>query len=393
MFCALAFASTALFCSAADRILFLRIAPTQARLFISNADGSRERALTQQGALDYNPEWSPKGDWIVFTSERGGSADLYRIHPDGTGLDRLTDDPAYDDQGAFSPDEKEVVFVTTRAAGTANLWLLDVATRRAKPLTSGRGGDFRPAWSPDGQWIAFSSDRESDLRPAKGRWERLHLVDIYLVRPDGRGLKRISEHGNFCGSPKWTQDSKSVIAYCTSAQETWTYRFGDEDGETKLVQIDIATGETKPVAAGPGVKISPAVLASGEIAYVRNDKSFHGVFYAGGKAGPAGEDLNSPSWSPDGANLVYSRYTNESSRPEPRKLWSRNPNYELSATSFLPACDPTGERFAVTKADYASKTMRLFVVEEGKPARPIVERQDVILAPQWYQMVGGSSLE
>jgi Tol biopolymer transport system component len=85
---------TALFCSAADRILFLRIAPTQARLFISNADGSGERALTQPGSLDYNPSWSPKGDWIIFTSERAGSADLFRIHPDGTGLDRLTDDPA-----------------------------------------------------------------------------------------------------------------------------------------------------------------------------------------------------------------------------------------------------------------------------------------------------------
>jgi hypothetical protein len=38
-----------------------------------------------------------------------------------------------------------VVFVTTRAEGTANLWILDVATHQARPLTSGRGGDFRPA--------------------------------------------------------------------------------------------------------------------------------------------------------------------------------------------------------------------------------------------------------
>ncbi len=256
-----ALTSTALLCSAADRILFLSLAPTYARLFISNADGSGERPLTQPGSLDYNPSWSPKGDWIVFTSERAGSADLYRIHPDGSGLDRLTDDPAYDDQGSFSPNEKEIVFVTTRAEGRANLWVLDVGTRKARSLTSGNGGDFRPAWSPDGKWIAFSSDRGSSLPPAKGRWERLHLVDIYLIRPDGSDLKRISAHGNFCGSPKWTQDSKSVIAYCMSGEETWKYRFGDEDGETELVKIDIATGESKPVVSGPGVKISPTVLA------------------------------------------------------------------------------------------------------------------------------------
>ena len=378
----LAFASTALVCSATEKILFLRIAPSEARLFISNADGSAERPLTQAGSLDYNPSWSPKGDWIVFTSERGGSADLYRIHPDGSSLDRLTDDPAYDDQAAFSPDGKQVVFVTTRAAGAANLWILDVATHKAWPLTSGHGGDFRPAWSPDGKWIAFSSDRDSSLPPAKGRWERLHLVDIYLVRPDGTGLKRISEHGNFCGGSKWTPDSKSVIAYCMSAEETYTYRSGDEDGETKIVQIDAVTSEMRPAATGPGVKISPSVLASGEIAYVRNDKSSHGVFYASGKAGPKGSDVNSPSWSPDGANLVYSRYTQQSNA-EPSKVWSRNVNYELSTTTFLPACDSIRERFAVTKSNYDARTMSLLVVEEGKPARSILELKDMILGPQW----------
>jgi Tol biopolymer transport system component len=101
--CVLTFASVTVFCSAADRILFLRLGPRQATLFISNADGSGEQPLTQPGSLDYNPAWSPKGDWIAFTSERAGSADLYRIHPDGSGLDRLTDDPAYDDQAASRP--------------------------------------------------------------------------------------------------------------------------------------------------------------------------------------------------------------------------------------------------------------------------------------------------
>ena len=382
LICVVALTWTALFGSAADRILFTRLAPAQGTLFISNADGSGEKALTQPGSLDYNPAWSPRGDWILFTSERGGSADLYRIHPDGTALDRLTDDPAYDDQGAFSPDGKQVVFVTTRAAGTANLWILDVGSHKATPLTSGQGGDFRPAWSPDGQWIAFSSDRDSSFPVAKGRWERLHLVDIYLIRSDGTGLKRISEHGNFCGGPKWTEDSKNVIAYCMSAEETYKYRSGDEDGETQLVQITVATGETRPVSAGRGVKISPSVLPSGKIAYVRNDKSTHGVFYANGERGPAGSDLNSPSWSPDGTNLVYSRYT-QRSNAEPSKVWSRNANYELSTTTFLPACDSTHERFAVTKGNYEVENMSLFVVEEGMPARSILERKDMILGPQW----------
>jgi Tol biopolymer transport system component len=77
-------------------------------------------------------------------------------------LERLTDDPAYDDQATLSPDGNRIAFVTTRAEGKANLWILDLKTRQATPLTSGAGGDFRPAWSPDGQWITFSSELRRD---------------------------------------------------------------------------------------------------------------------------------------------------------------------------------------------------------------------------------------
>ncbi len=368
--------------AAPDRILFLRIAPTHADLFISNADGSGEHPLAPSNSLDYNPAWSQHGDWIAFTSERNGSADLYRVHPDGSGLERLTDDPAYDDQAAFSPDGKQLAFVSSRANGTANLWTLNLSNHKAKPLTTGRGGDFRPSWSPDGKWIAFSSDRGTTLPPAKGRWERLHLVDIYLIHPNGTGLKRISAHGDFCGNPKWTADSQNIIAYCMSAQDTWNYRKSQGDGDTGLSQINIATGATTPIAPGPGVKLYPSVLPSGEIAYLRHSDSLpQGIVYASGKLGPTGADLHAPSWSPDGTHVVYSRYTTKRTA-EPQKLWSRNPNFEVATTTYLPAYAPNTATFATTKVN-PDMTTSLLIIDEGKPARSILNHKDLMLAPQW----------
>ena len=122
-----------------QKIVFARVWPNagQVGLFIADADGGSERPLVGLGEIDYDPVWSPDGPSIVFTSDRNGSADLYRVKPDGTGLERLTDSPAYDDQAAFSPDGKQLVFVTTRNGGTADLWTMDLQTK------TGEGADVR----------------------------------------------------------------------------------------------------------------------------------------------------------------------------------------------------------------------------------------------------------
>ena len=179
------------------RLQFTRIGPTRIGLFLANADGSNERALLPADSLDYTPSFSTDGKWIVFTSERGGSADIYRVHPDGSGLERLTDDPAFDDQGALSPDGSTLAFVSTREGGFANLWLQDLSSpsRHARPIAKTNAGSFRPSWSPDGKWIAFTSDRDTRRARWDGGWELIQSTALYIVRADGSSLRRLTELG------------------------------------------------------------------------------------------------------------------------------------------------------------------------------------------------------
>jgi Tol biopolymer transport system component len=110
-------------------MLMNRLGPTDSVLYMANANGTGERPLMAASGFDYDSSFSADGKWIVFTSERNGfgEADIYRVHPDGSGLERLTDDPAMDDQGVLSPDGTILAFVSTRNSplhtATSGSWI------------------------------------------------------------------------------------------------------------------------------------------------------------------------------------------------------------------------------------------------------------------------------
>ena len=67
--------------------------------------------------MNYRPVYSPDGQWLAFTSNRGGNWDLYVMRPDGTGLRQVTSHAGKDDHAAWSPDSRELAFVSTRDGG------------------------------------------------------------------------------------------------------------------------------------------------------------------------------------------------------------------------------------------------------------------------------------
>ena len=369
------------------KIAYGRVYPQQGQLelFVAAADGSGERPLLASPDTDYDPAWAPDGASIVFTSDRKGQADLFRVNPDGSGLTRLTTDPAYDDQAAFSPDSKQLVFVSTRGGGIAKLWTMDLATLRAKALTTGKDGDFRPSWSRDGNWIAFSSVRGNSMPFAHGRWERLQLADIYVIRPDGSGLKKITKSGDFCGSPKWIGDSGRVIAYCMTAEQTLANRrTSPEPGnDTRLVSIDVITGASSDVTAGPGVKINPSPLAGNEIGYIRKDTDEAGIYYSSGRQGPRG-NIRTASWSPDGTHIVFYK-RNTTTPPAWRSTFSRNPNYELFQTGIQAAFSPSGREFVTVTRPAPGTRSGLSVTTVATGASKVVfqDKDRNVLAGAW----------
>ena len=327
------------------RVLFNRFLIPDIGLFIADADGKNERPLVPHGEIEYSPNVSLDGKWVVFTSEHQGLADIYRVHPDGSGLEQLTRDPAFDDQGVLSPDNAKLAFVSTRAAGTADIWVLDIARGEYRNLTHDRSGNFRPSWSPDGQWIAFSSDRDAKPGVMPGAWEQLQSTGIYIVHPDGTGLRRLTRQGGFAGSPVWSSDSRRVLY--SETDEVGAYMAEGGNSRTEVVAMDIATGERTQFTASNETKLSPQWLPDGKISYVVRSL-ISGALKVWHPDRRVDTILNGavrhPSWLPGAKQVVYERIVHRAHTEHLEPTASRDPEFELVLSEPFPSFSPDGTK-------------------------------------------------
>ncbi|MDW8168134.1 MAG: hypothetical protein RML74_06555 [Acidobacteriota bacterium] len=106
--------------------------PIRLEIYVMDADGSRQRQITNNGAANFAPFFHPSGRRIIFSSNHHDPTrrnfDLFLINDDGTGLERITFSPAFDGFPMFSPDGRKLVFASNRNArtpGETNLFIAD----------------------------------------------------------------------------------------------------------------------------------------------------------------------------------------------------------------------------------------------------------------------------
>lgn len=165
-------------------------------IYIIDSDGNEETRLTDNEFEDRDPCWSPGGYRIVFRSNREGAWDLWLMNVDGSNLRRLTDfagnDKAHGYQEGpphWSPDGNQILFSSERE-GNFDLYVIRPDGWELENLTNTPSNEVWASWSPDGRRIAFDSDRDGNY-------------EIYVMNSDGSEVQRVTENPAADQGPVW----------------------------------------------------------------------------------------------------------------------------------------------------------------------------------------------
>jgi len=176
---------------------------------------------TEGPYADRQPAYSPDGTWLLFSSNRSGNIDLWRLNR-GTGeLQRLTDNAAQDWDPATSPDGKRLLFSSNRS-GRYQIWMAEADGSSPRQVTDVENAQ-NPTMTPDGGWIVFTRQGTA-----------VDEVGIWKIRPDGRDLTLIRKTSN-AFIPETSPDGR-FVAYNGS---------GSLDG-ARIVRV--ADGGTVPLS-------------------------------------------------------------------------------------------------------------------------------------------------
>ena len=130
-----------------------------------------------------------KENLLTISYNTSGAPDVFTIYANGQGARNLTNNPANDIAPVFSPDGKQIAFMSDRDGGKWHIYVMNADGSNVRRLTDGTH-DSTPTWSPDGNWIAFASTRGGQF-------------NIWMVDTHGGNLTQITKTGG--DHPSWTR--------------------------------------------------------------------------------------------------------------------------------------------------------------------------------------------
>lgn len=204
-------------------------------LYLVHARGSLPVPVAHSVSGD-RPRWSPNGAWLLYTANEDGDTDVFRIRPDGTDQQKLTDNTRPDAAPYWSPDGRQIVYRSSQSTHD-DLWRMDINGKNPRHLTASASYATYPLWTPDGQWIVFGG---------AGEW------DIFRVNPDGYQIQ------NLTGNPAFDDD------LAPSPDGQWLAFTSDRDGNRNIYRMKVDGSHLERLTDDPDADRDPRWSPDGQ---------------------------------------------------------------------------------------------------------------------------------
>lgn len=284
--------------SGSSKIAFASNREGSMQIYSVNADGTGQVRLTNSGANDDYPRWSPNGAKILFQSDRdnaeSGYRDVYVMNADGSGVSRLTNDANDDSMASWSPDGSKIVFQSLRNGVNYQVYSMNADGSAQVNLTNTSASDGEPSWSPNGSKIAFASDRD-----------HAGYYSVYVMNSNGTGQQRLTFSASTVDDRQtaWSPNGSKIAFVSTrdSVLEQW-----QETDDFEIPEDD-------------GQVVTKSRLQINKEVYVMNSDG-------SGQTRLTNELTNdeSPSWSPDGSKIVFRSDRERDCCDPSSQVWTMN---------------------------------------------------------------------